>query len=207
VIQRREKKKAALNVAANLKYLRLRFGYKQNQIADFLSLTRPTYSYYEAGKTEPAIDSISKLCGLYGIGIDDFFGSPEALIKRFGEETAERYRGNKVRVKQMSFRDCFEQWCADEDLCFNEENPTLRDGRPLEEFCESIREDELSDAECLCYIYEIMKNLDIDYRQILRDLKNDGRGYFRYKERFLLAGNAVDMMQRSFERRMELAGE
>lgn len=60
-------------LAANLKILRLNCGYAQKNIADMLGVNRSTYTYYEAGKTMPDVETLNKLAKFYEISIDAFF--------------------------------------------------------------------------------------------------------------------------------------
>lgn len=47
----------------------------QQQVADTLNINRTTYTYYEAGKTEPSIDTLHKLVKIFGITYDDLLPS------------------------------------------------------------------------------------------------------------------------------------
>lgn len=42
------------SLRGNLRYYRTRAGYSQRQVAEYLGLSRPAYTYYETGKAPPA---------------------------------------------------------------------------------------------------------------------------------------------------------
>ncbi|MFI3327480.1 MAG: helix-turn-helix transcriptional regulator [Clostridia bacterium] len=42
----------------------------QQNVADYLGISRPTYTYYETGKTEPNLQTVVKLAQLYGVSTD-----------------------------------------------------------------------------------------------------------------------------------------
>lgn len=55
---------------ANLRRLRLACGYTQDTVAAALGVARPTYSYYESGKTSPDMETITKLARMYGVSLE-----------------------------------------------------------------------------------------------------------------------------------------
>ncbi len=56
-----------------LRTLRVNAGLKQETVAEFLQISRSTYSYYEMGKTVPNIFTLHLLCRFYGIPMEAFF--------------------------------------------------------------------------------------------------------------------------------------
>lgn len=60
----------------NLRYYRTRAGYSQRQVAEYLGLSRPAYTYYETGKSTPSAADLARLAGLYAIRMEDFFAPP-----------------------------------------------------------------------------------------------------------------------------------
>ena len=57
-----------------LKYQRLSHGYTQQQIADYLGISRPTYTLYETGNREPTKLALMKLADLYHVTVDYLLG-------------------------------------------------------------------------------------------------------------------------------------
>lgn len=56
-----------------MRELRLRFGFKQADIAKALNVSRSTYSYYEESKTRPDPAVLGKLSSYYDIPVDQFY--------------------------------------------------------------------------------------------------------------------------------------
>lgn len=54
----------------NLRRLRLACGFTQSNIAAVLGISRPTYSYYEIGKTTPDMETLAKLANIYGVSFE-----------------------------------------------------------------------------------------------------------------------------------------
>lgn len=57
-----------------LAMLRKEHGYTQEQIADFLNLTRSAISNYELGLNEPSLDAMVAIADLYGVSLDWLMG-------------------------------------------------------------------------------------------------------------------------------------
>ena len=47
-------------------------GYSQEEVAQLLGVSRPTYTYYETGHTTPGIADLYLLSQLYGRAMEDF---------------------------------------------------------------------------------------------------------------------------------------
>lgn len=58
-------------LATKLKELRKAYGYKQDDVAAGLGITRQTYSHYETGRRSPSPEILFKLAGIYNISVDD----------------------------------------------------------------------------------------------------------------------------------------
>lgn len=65
-------------LGAMLRQYRNNCEFTQQQIADVLKIDRSTYSYYETGKTEPSLATISQLARIFNI-------SPAALLCEYDE--------------------------------------------------------------------------------------------------------------------------
>ena len=57
-----------------LRYMRTSHGYTQQQLADYLGISRPSYTLYESGKREPSKVSLVKLADLYHVSVDYLLG-------------------------------------------------------------------------------------------------------------------------------------
>lgn len=58
----------------NLANLRKIKGYTQKDMADFLQVSKPTYSHYETGRYEPDLKTIIKIADFFGCSVDYLLG-------------------------------------------------------------------------------------------------------------------------------------
>ncbi|WP_018132115.1 helix-turn-helix domain-containing protein [Effusibacillus pohliae] len=59
-----------MKLHVRLTELRKRYEYTQQQVADFLGISRGAYANYEIGKREPDADTLAKLAELYDTTVD-----------------------------------------------------------------------------------------------------------------------------------------
>ncbi len=85
---------AKLQIGKRLRFVREKFGYTQQQVANALNIDRSTYSYYETGKTSPDITTLLALSEIFSIGVDEF------LIPLDPEETSYLEDSEKPLVKR-----------------------------------------------------------------------------------------------------------
>lgn len=62
-------------VASNIKYLRNKYKYSQQDLADKLSVPRSSLSDYERGQTQVSIENLIKLSDIFNVKIDDLIKS------------------------------------------------------------------------------------------------------------------------------------
>ncbi|WP_369298453.1 helix-turn-helix domain-containing protein [uncultured Neglectibacter sp.] len=74
-----------------LRELRLTFGFKQEDIARALNVSRSTYSYYEIGTTRPDPAVLGKLSVYYNVPVS-FFYEKEIVVKEALYDAAGRRR-------------------------------------------------------------------------------------------------------------------
>jgi transcriptional regulator with XRE-family HTH domain len=63
------------NLSKNLKMLRKQNNLTQQDVADFLNITRMAYNYYELGSREPDIDNLLKLSKFFRVSLDYLIGN------------------------------------------------------------------------------------------------------------------------------------
>ncbi|MDO4549484.1 MAG: helix-turn-helix domain-containing protein [Clostridia bacterium] len=63
--------------AKKIRAYRLGVGINQPELAKTVGVTKNAVSNWEAGRTRPDLDSVKKLCMLFGISADDFLGIPQ----------------------------------------------------------------------------------------------------------------------------------
>ena len=56
-----------------LKSIRVKFGYKQKEIADFLDVSVATYAKWEKNNSKMPLDKLQKLCEKYNVELTDIF--------------------------------------------------------------------------------------------------------------------------------------
>ena len=62
------------NFAERLKQIRLECHLTQKQVYEKLNISPNGYASYEQGRTEPNIDTIIKLCEIFGVSADYLLG-------------------------------------------------------------------------------------------------------------------------------------
>ncbi len=61
-----------LTLGEKLREVRKMNNFTQDFVAEQLNICRSTYTYYETGKTEPSLKSLSILAKLYGVSLEEF---------------------------------------------------------------------------------------------------------------------------------------
>ena len=75
-----------MDLSEKLREERKKAGYKQNDIAEKLGITKSTYSGYETGRRKPDADTINKICVILGIDPNTLMGyesTPEDIIVEY----------------------------------------------------------------------------------------------------------------------------
>jgi len=68
-----------INFATNLKQLRKHKELSQEQVADYLSLTRAAYTKYELSNAEPTLTRLVQLADLFEVSLDDLVGRSKTI--------------------------------------------------------------------------------------------------------------------------------
>lgn len=87
----------------NIKILRKRRGHTQDEVAEALSIKRPTLSGYENGVGQPNLQTLSLFSEFYGIAIDTLVKVnltvlSESQLKQLEQGFDSFIKGNKIRV-------------------------------------------------------------------------------------------------------------
>lgn len=67
----------------NLTALRRQKGLTQQEMADFLKISKPTYNHYENGRYEPNIENLIKLADFFHCSVDYLIGHQSSDIIYF----------------------------------------------------------------------------------------------------------------------------
>lgn len=57
-------------IGERLRYLRMANRLTQREVADILKIHRTTYAYYETGRSNPDLETLSALSRIFGVSID-----------------------------------------------------------------------------------------------------------------------------------------
>lgn len=95
-------------LADHLKYLRKQRDWTQEEVAQYLNMSRSQISKWENGEMLPDIESLAKLSDLYGVSIDFLMG------KRTGKqdllrEVSRLYQTDGVDEKMLDIMDYLKQ--------------------------------------------------------------------------------------------------
>lgn len=58
-------------IGNNIRNFRISQGYRQDDLAEYLAVTRTMVSYYETGEREVPVASLNKLADLFGIDLEE----------------------------------------------------------------------------------------------------------------------------------------
>lgn len=85
-------------LGSNLRFLRNCFELSQAEVADFLNISRSTYTYYELGRTQPSLETLCKIAMLYRISLNDLLGVDAQCDKQLDKRlrTNRKYLDNGV---------------------------------------------------------------------------------------------------------------
>ncbi len=56
-------------LSENLKVERKKKGWTQQQVAKKIFISRPLYNFFEKGKRQPSLDTLQRICTLFGTDI------------------------------------------------------------------------------------------------------------------------------------------
>ena len=101
-----------MTFAKRLKAARLALSLTQQSVATILGIDRSTYTYYEMGKTQPDLFTLTRLSKAFGVSVDALLGTVPAVgglrddASPFDESEVSRFSklSNDERVLVMEFR-------------------------------------------------------------------------------------------------------
>ena len=88
-------------LSENLRLLRMRMKYTQQQVADFLKISQPAYVKYENGATDVSMENLERLASLYGVSEYDLL---ENSVEQMQVQAAFAFRknGENVNLEQIA---------------------------------------------------------------------------------------------------------
>lgn len=75
-----------MNVGDQIREIRTRKGYSQEQLAEMANLNRVTIAKYESGKIEPGAQALARLADAFEITVDELLGRPVQSIAEIDED-------------------------------------------------------------------------------------------------------------------------
>ena len=69
------------NLGERIKVLREEHGFTQQEIADKLEILQGTYANYERGARGIPLNTLKKLCSMYGVRVDDFINEDRLVLE------------------------------------------------------------------------------------------------------------------------------
>ncbi len=87
-----------------LKEIRLRKGYTQKNVADYLQVSVNVYSRYELEKRQPSIDSLVKMADFFDVSIDYMLGVSDFPLRVVRREGLSDYEAELLIAAQESDR-------------------------------------------------------------------------------------------------------
>ena len=93
-------KQTDITTGKQIRYLRTQSGMTQEELAGELNVTRQALSNWERDVNEPDLDTLKKICLLFGVHMDDF--AKEVITKM---ETCEKKRNDNLisMIWQLDF--------------------------------------------------------------------------------------------------------
>jgi len=95
-----------------LKNLRIKAGYKQEDIARKLNISTSAYGYYEQGRNEPSLETLKQIAVIYDVSVDYLLGlidTPKAKTLYQIDEYAILTDEELNLIKEMQNKDLFEE--------------------------------------------------------------------------------------------------
>lgn len=71
----KDKEVLQMEISEALKKIRKQYKMTQEDVANFLGISRSGYTYYETGKSMPSIEVLKKLSAIYDTTIDEVIGN------------------------------------------------------------------------------------------------------------------------------------
>lgn len=179
-VQRRQENKDKLleSFRKNLRNLRKKNGYTQQELAKMLKLNRSIITAYESGKAFPKLPTLIELADIFYVTIDDLIGFPEELapsnatLKQFAKLTGLNYRA----VQTLNYKKI-------EGKITNEELEALS-------FLINYNEKTDNNVSFLKCLYEALKNPSLNAKDIMIHNVNPQKYYNNQK--YFLSNSLLD---------------
>lgn len=102
-------------VSNNLKILRNKKTVSQQEIADYLKITRQAYSFYENGKRQPDYETLLKLAKYFNVSVDELLGDLDensdenlVILNRNAKKLTPENRKKLLDMAKLMFKEEFD---------------------------------------------------------------------------------------------------
>lgn len=99
----------------NLKYLRTLKKVSQQDLADYLNITRQAYNYYENGKRQPDYETLLKIGEYFNVTIDDLLNADITnadenlvILNRNAKRLSPEKRQKLLEMARVMFKEEFD---------------------------------------------------------------------------------------------------
>ncbi len=101
--------------AENIRILRTEREKSQQDMADYLQITRQAYSYYETGKRQPDYETLLKLGEYFNISVDDLLNEDMSdrdenlvILNRNAKKLSPEKRKQLLEMAKLMFKEDFD---------------------------------------------------------------------------------------------------
>lgn len=91
-----------MNFPKNLRYLRKKSGLKQEDMLDFLAITRSTWSNYEIGFSNPKLPEVINISKFFGVSLDELVMDDLEIQDPLPEKKGQRKAREYILADSMS---------------------------------------------------------------------------------------------------------
>lgn len=85
-------------IGSNIKYIRENFKFTQEQVADFVGVSRSTIALYESGDRRVPIDQLEKISDLFGVEMHELL---ESDMDNFTANVAFAFRADDISGEDL----------------------------------------------------------------------------------------------------------
>ena len=95
-------------LADKLKRFRLQSGFTQRNVAEVLSVSRSTYTYYELGRTSPDPATLNRIAKLFNVSVEEFFSDepsgsqPDMLYDSGAKRVSKKVKSDPERIGDLT---------------------------------------------------------------------------------------------------------
>lgn len=167
-----------------MKDLRVERGYTQQQVADYIGITRQAYSRYENAQREPNLDIIDKICAFYMFSPTLFFvenykftDKNHMLLSSIAAEYEEKYWLNYQKYSAL----------------FSNSDIRLKDSEVFLEYIYRENKHSIKFKEDIIRVTESLNHIKNDLIELIHQFENENQKRVNSITKDLIEGNIVSI--------------